>query len=77
MGQNLSVNQVLNKTCIILHHIWKYSGNLSYQAKNEVVRRTMLKKRGGGGHLSYHGVEKGGLSRGAYTYTCMSMNNVI
>ena len=42
----------------------KYRGHLSYQAKNEVVRRTMLKRevisRTMGGEI-------GGLSRGAYT----------
>ena len=37
-----------NKTCIILHHVWKCRGHLSYQAKNDVVRRTMQKMGGGG-----------------------------
>ena len=68
MGQNLSVNQVLNKTCIILHHIWKYSGHLSYQAKNEVVRRTMLKKRGGGVICRTMGLKKGSFPRSLYIY---------
>ena len=41
-------------------------GHLSYQAKNEVVRQTMLKKWG---YLLYHEGVKWGLSRGAYAYT--------
>ena len=60
-GQNSTSASYMNqapKTCIILHHIWKYRGHLSYQATNEVVRQTMLKK---GGLLSYHGGWKRGV----------------
>ena len=46
-----------NKTCIILHHVWKCRGHLSYQAKNDVVRRTMQKMGGGGVICHTLGVE--------------------